>query len=142
LEIIPFSATYLLSMAPILLTFLVFLVGFILVLMNRKRLGKATGLAAAGLGVLALGELLTVVWYVVSYNLPRIMAESGLGYHTLSLWYALASLILGLLHLLGFLLLLVSVFAGRPPAAPTPPAAPGAPYATSPAAPFGPPPAV
>ncbi|MEV0273993.1 hypothetical protein AB0H43_34915 [Hamadaea sp. NPDC050747] len=138
----PLNASFLLSMIPVLLTLVAFLAGFIAVLANRRRLGKAAGLAAAGTGVLALGALLNVVWYVVSYNMPVIMRDLEVSYSTISLWYGIAGLILGALHLLGFVLLLVSVFAGRAAATPaaTPPAAPGAPYAqyAPPAAPGSP----
>ncbi|NUR72412.1 MAG: hypothetical protein HOU81_16475 [Hamadaea sp.] len=126
-DYIPLNGAFLLSMAPILLTLLAFLAGFGAVLANRRRLGKATGLAAGGTGVLALGALLNVAWYIVSYNLPVIMRDLEISYNEVGLWFGLAGLVLGAIHLLGFVLLLLSVFAGRA-AAPVAPAA-AAPYA-------------
>jgi len=139
-DYVPFNASFLLSMVPVLLTLLAFLAGFIAVLTNRRKLGKATGLAATGTAVLVLSALLNAVWYVVSYNMPRIMHDLEVSYSTISLWYSIAGLILGVLHLLGFVLLLVALFAGRVAAPPTAPPAPGAPYApyAPPAAPGSP----
>ncbi|MCP2325150.1 hypothetical protein HDA40_003657 [Hamadaea flava] len=140
----PLNTSFLISMIPVLLTLVTFLAGFIAVMANRRKLGKATGLAAAGTGVLTFGALLNVGWYIVSFNMPVIMRDLEVSYSTISVWYSIAGLCLGAVHLLGFILLLLSVFAGRAatPATPagTPPIAPGAPYSqyAPPAAPGSP----
>jgi hypothetical protein len=138
-EIVPFNIEFLLSAIPSALILLIFMAGFFAVLANRRRLGKATVPAAFGLALLSLGGLLDLIWVLVSYNLPRIMSDLEVSYSDISWWFTAASLILGLLHLVGVILLIIAVFAGRPPAAPVapqPPFAAAAPYAQPPASPF------
>ena len=138
-EIVPFNVPFLLSVALDALILLIFMAGFFAVLANRRRLGKSTGPAAIGLVLLSLGGFFDLMWLIVSYNLPRIMSDLEVSYSDISWWFTAASLIIGMLHLVGVILLIVAVFAGRPPAAPAaqqPPFAPAAPYAPPPASPF------
>ncbi|NUT38293.1 MAG: hypothetical protein HOV79_35050 [Hamadaea sp.] len=124
-------SSWLLAMLPGLLLLLAYLGGFAAALAQRRRLGKAAVPAALGTGILVLGGVVGLAALLFSLNLPQIMRDSAMSYSEISLIFSVVGLLDGLLHLVGVVLLLVAVFAGRTP---TPSAAPAAPGQFPPAA--------
>ncbi|MGA8115775.1 MAG: hypothetical protein WCA46_19110, partial [Actinocatenispora sp.] len=110
---------------------LVVLLGLVLSLAFRKRLGSRATSVVLGFVAMTVSELVSLFASVFSANAPWFMSNMGMSYGVLGIFFSVSSILRMLFALAGWALLLVALFrrtSDRPGAA----TAPGAPYGQRP----------
>ena len=100
-----------LALVPELLLFLVLLVMTIVAIVQRRRIGgTASGLAASGLGIMALLSLFQAFWY--TFGIRWVLSEGGFSEYTTV--FAIVSIVTRLIYLVGLGLVVGAIFVRRP----------------------------
>ena len=118
----------------------VLVAGLIVVGTRKARLGpRSATLAQLGLGLLALGQVLEILWFML---LPEIISSMDYSSRNYGIMTLIVGILLAALVAAGLALLLAALVT-RAPAGPAGPfeRAPAGPYEPAPAGPFGPAPA-
>ena len=99
------------ALLPELLLFIVLIVMMIIAVVQRRRIGgTASGLAASGLGLMALLSLFQAIWF--TFGIRWVLGEWGFREYTTVI--GVVGLVTRLIYLVGLGLVISAIFVRRP----------------------------